>query len=61
MKTTTVTRANGTTVIRSQHSFGCLGCFAVLVVVGSCINMPILIVPTIAVLGLFAWVKVKQS
>jgi hypothetical protein len=55
MKTTTITKQDGTTVIKSQHSFGCLGWFAVLWLIALCITYPYLIIPTVAVLaGMFA-------
>ncbi len=60
MSTTTIVDHKGRKTTIKQSHFGCLGWLAVLVVAGSCINMPVLIVPTIVILGLFALAKAHQ-
>lgn len=63
MKTTTITHSDGTkTVIKqSRGGLGCLGWLAVLVVIGSCMQLPILILPTVVILGAGLYAKAKQS
>jgi hypothetical protein len=62
VKTTRIVQPDGkVTVIKSSHSFGCGWIIAFLLLAYAIGSMPILLLPTIVIVGAMLWAKAKQS
>ena len=62
-KTTITDPQGGKTTIQSSGcgGNGCMWVFAIALVIGSCMSAPVLIIPTVAIAGLFVYLKGKQQ